>query len=332
MQRNRWGFATFLSAYWYLQYCVFLISALQVSWPAKLHKHILLLIGQCTIEYTQQPRSTTQNCCNPYQDGYITIVIDCIVRYQTDDFEIQWFRENTTGAVEDLGLGDPNQSQQNMQWYSRNNLFNKQYNPSYLGKYWCQVINTTADPDQPLMRSNVFTLLAPENYTQPTCVNQSTTIQTMNNITCADLPVHSEQTTLPAPTTTLSSYVSLEKSETVTTTGEYCLTYSINSTIAVELSQLPDSISTLVSQSLGHFDSTLSLPYLTMTAVVPTTSSSSVIPREAPMIILVSVVAVCAVVLLLIVCSSLIVILIVIHQRRRKKKKGQSYTTSEDTG
>ena len=33
----------------------------------------------------------------------------------------------------------------------------------------------------------------------------------MNNITCADLPVHSEQTTLPAPTTTLSSYVNLDK-------------------------------------------------------------------------------------------------------------------------
>ena len=163
-------------------------------------------------EYSQQPRSTTQNCCSPYQKGFIAIVIDCIVKYQTDEFEIRWFRENTTGAIEDLGLGDPNNLQGRMHWYSRyhdSDFFNQQYNPSYLGKYWCQVINTTADPDQPLMRSNVFTLLAPENYTQPTCINQSTTIQTMNNITCADLPVHSEQTTLPAPTTTLSSYVSV---------------------------------------------------------------------------------------------------------------------------
>ena len=46
-------------------------------------------------------------------------------------------------------------------------------------------INTTADPDQPLMRSNVFTLLAPEDYTQPTCFNQSTTILTVHNVTCA---------------------------------------------------------------------------------------------------------------------------------------------------
>ena len=164
--------------------------------------------GQCIFKYMWQPPSTTPNNCNPFdQNQRITISLDCIVRYQTDEFEIRWFRENTTGAVEDLGHGDPSESQINMHWWSRyhnNNFFNQQYNSSYLGKYWCQVINTTADPDQPLMRSNVFTLLAPDNYTQPTCVNQ-TTIQAVYNVTCADLPVCPEQTTLPAPTTTLSS-------------------------------------------------------------------------------------------------------------------------------
>ena len=189
---------------------------------------VLLLIGQCMFKYTRQPPSTTKNNCNPYQNNKIRIVIDCIVRNQSIyEFGIRWFRENTSGAVEDLGLGEPRlQDLGNTNWYSRyhNSDFEHQlYNPSYLGKYWCQVINTTADPDQPLMRSNVFTLLAPENYTQPTCVSQSTTVQTMDDETCADLPVHSEKTTLPAPTTTLSSYVSLERSETVITTGEYCL-------------------------------------------------------------------------------------------------------------
>ena len=171
----------------------------------------VLPTGQCMFEYQQQPVSTTIKDCNPYgQNGYITITLDCIVIYQTDEFEIRWFRENTTGAVEDLGLGYPNRSQENMRWYSRyheKDFFNQQYNSSYLGKYWCQVINTTAYPDQPLMRSNVFTLLAPENYTQPTCVNQSTSVQSVNNLTCADLS-YSEQTILPASTTTLSSYVS----------------------------------------------------------------------------------------------------------------------------
>ena len=132
------------------------------------------------------------------------------MRHRTNEFEIRWFRENTTGAVEDLGLGEPNGSLESMHWFSRyhnSDFINQQYNPSYLGKYWCQVINTTADPDQPLMRSNVFTLLAPENYTQPTCVSQNTTTQTMENITCADLPVHSEQTTLPAPRSEMQSTI-----------------------------------------------------------------------------------------------------------------------------
>ena len=164
-------------------------------------------------EYTQQPSSTTLSSCNPYHNvSIIFIALDCTVRNQTNELEIRWFRENTTGAVEDLGLGY-NEFQENMQLCSRFYYFyNQQYNLSYLGKYWCQVINTTADPDQPLMRSNVFTLLAPENYTQPTCVSQNTIVQTMENITCADLPVHSEQTTLPAPTTTPSSYVNSHKS------------------------------------------------------------------------------------------------------------------------
>ena len=59
-------------------------------------------------EYTQQPPSTTLNCCNPIdQNGFITIVLECYVMNQTNEFEIRWFRENTTGAVEDLGLGEP---------------------------------------------------------------------------------------------------------------------------------------------------------------------------------------------------------------------------------
>ena len=168
--------------------------------------------GQCLLEYVQQPPSTTLNCCNPIdKNGFITIVLECIVRHQINGFEIRWFRKNTTGAVENLGLGDRIGPQGNMHWFSLyhdSDFLNQQYNSSFLGKYWCQVINTTANPDQPLMRSNVFTLLAPENYTQPTCASQGNITQTMKPATCADLPVgpvHSEQTTLPAPTTTLRS-------------------------------------------------------------------------------------------------------------------------------
>ena len=91
----------------------------------------------------------------------------------TDNNEIRWYRENTTGGVEDLGQGDPDMAHiQGNVWLSRyhnTKLFNQQYNPGFAGKYWCQVINTTADPDQPIMRSNVFTLLPPDSYNTSTC-------------------------------------------------------------------------------------------------------------------------------------------------------------------
>ena len=107
----------------------------------------------------------------------------------TDEFEIKWFRGNTNGGVEDLGRGDPD-VRQGSDWVSRyhnTKLFNQQYNPSFAGKYWCQVINTTADPDQPLMRSNVFTLLPPDNYTGPHCSSPpiSTSSQVIDNVSCA---------------------------------------------------------------------------------------------------------------------------------------------------
>ena len=115
----------------------------------------------------------------------------------TDGYEIRWYRENTTGEVEDLGRGDPEVLQGN-DWLSRyhsTKLVNQQYNPSFAGKYWCQVINTTANPDQPLMRSNVFTLLPPGSYTATTC-SAPTAIQHISNVTCADLPVGFELNTL----------------------------------------------------------------------------------------------------------------------------------------
>ena len=94
----------------------------------------------------------------------------------SDQFMIKWFRENTTGLVEDLGLGDPVTplpgGNRFISEYHVKTFLNQPYSPSLLGKYWCQVINTTADPDQPLMKSNVFTLLAPGDYSEPTCISK----------------------------------------------------------------------------------------------------------------------------------------------------------------
>ena len=167
-----------------------------------------MVYTECRFEYRKQPPSCALlfngEDCTPYNmprtspDARIIISLECVVRRQSsinDSFEIRWFRENTTGIVEDLGQGDPDMAQGNADWVSRyhnTKLFNQQYNSSFVGKYWCQVINTTTDPDQPLMRSNVFTLLPPENYSASHC----SSVQVIDNITCADLPVHSEQNTV----------------------------------------------------------------------------------------------------------------------------------------
>ena len=44
------------------------------------------------------------------QGNIVRISLECTVRRQTginDSFEIRWYRENTSGEVEDLGQGDP---------------------------------------------------------------------------------------------------------------------------------------------------------------------------------------------------------------------------------
>ena len=105
-------------------------------------------------------------------------------------FEIRWFKKNNAKEVVDLGLGNVQEIRINMTLetksrYHNERFFNHAYNPSFLGKYWCQVINLTADRDQSLMRSNVFTLLPPDNYTGQSCAASQFT----NKTTCADLTI-----------------------------------------------------------------------------------------------------------------------------------------------
>ena len=130
-----------------------------------------LSAGECSIWYIRQPPSTTIQDCSPYDSfNAIQIRMECIIRIPKGTsimLEIRWFMENTTGFVVNLGNGsfENTRTLSNTKnvlvtsQYHDTNFYNQQYNPSFLGKYWCQVINATADPDQPLMRSNVFTLL-----------------------------------------------------------------------------------------------------------------------------------------------------------------------------
>ena len=255
---------------------------------------------ECSFEYRRQPPSTTLSDCNPYDNNdRIVIVLQCTVRRMdgiSTAFTIRWFRENTTGAVEDLGLGDIfQQGQDQISQYHSTVFRNQPYSPSLLGKYWCQVINTTADPDQPLMRSNVFTLLAPEDYSGPSCSGPQQVQQETNEI-CAD--------ELDNPQL-ITSLVLMTKILTVS--SYHTTTYSI-SPIPVE--QLTSS----------HYESTI---ITTITLALPTPADSPTITTALPTAPVTSVIVYVVsgvsggvlLVTILICCSGVILILV---KRRRK--------------
>ena len=154
------------------------------------------------------------------------------MRKQSEGFEIRWFRENMTGGVEELGRGSTETicGDSVSSRYHDRDLLDQQYSPSLLGKYWCQVINTTSDPDQPLMRSSVFTLLAPGDYNGTACP----TVQALANATCADLPSNSTQplasnSTQPLASISTQPLTSISKPALVThtTTAGNCITTTI---------------------------------------------------------------------------------------------------------
>ena len=179
-------------------------------------------------------------------------------------YSIRWFRENTTGAVKDLVLGDPffQQGNDRTSRYHDTAFTNQPYSPSLLGKYWCQVINTTADPCQPLMRSNVFTLLAPGDYSGPACSG----VQTVENIACADLPVHGQ---ISGSATIITSLIDITSHSTIIPT--------------ISLAHMPSVVTTPTQISAAQQN-----PFVVVIAVV------------GVVIVIISVVAVTAIVILFI--------------------------------
>ena len=93
----------------------------------------MFMIGQCGFEYRTQPPSSTVYDCNPYQDNIVRILLTCIVRRQisvTDEFEVRWFKQNTTGGVEDLGRGDLDEALGN-DWLSQHKAIQKAVQPQF---------------------------------------------------------------------------------------------------------------------------------------------------------------------------------------------------------
>ena len=238
----------------------------------------------------------------------------------TDEFEVRWFRENTAGAVEDLGLGDPDQIA-GMGWLSRyhNTAFrNQPYSPSLLGKYWCQVINTTADPDQPLMRSNVFTLLAPGDYSESLCTGTAQ-IQFIDNRTCADLPnSQSGQITSlvfqPVQTLLLQTSTTTLVVQTLTNSA---MKSSDNTLIFTPYS-------TTSQPNVTHATFTDGVNHMTTTPHPSPTESVALVISITPIIAGVS--AGVVLVLILIIFSTLVMILIVMKKKMVKHEKQQTHT------
>ena len=287
------------------------------SYVAVHHPAALIMTHtDCSFEFRRQPPSTTLNDCNPYNNNdRIDIVLQCTVRRMdgiSTAFMIRWFRENTTGAVEDLGLGDPDvqQGRDQTSRYHNTAFFNQPYSPSLLGKYWCQVINTTADPDQPLMRSNVFTLLAPGDYSGALC-SGAQQVQAEMNETCADELGNTQVITslvLLTKTPTMSSYHTTTYSISPIPAEQLTSSHyesTIVTTITLALPTAPDDSPTITpALPTAPDDST------TITPTLPTAPATSVI-----VYVVSGVSGGVLLVTILICCSGVILILV---KRRRK--------------
>ena len=238
----------------------------------------------------------------------------------TDEFEVRWFRENTTGAVEDLGLGDPNVQLSGMDWISRYHdtaFLNQAYSPSLLGKYWCQVINTTADPDQPLMRSNVFTLLAPGNYSGSRCTG---TVQ-VDNHTCADLPIDDP---LPVQTTSLVLSSAIQP-----TSSHDMQPVQLTTPLAPITTQLQTPAVAVSSYHTTHLLISPTPTELTPSTIAATTTTMTSLPAPATNVIISAAAGVSggALVLVAILCCCIVILIVV--KRRSRKTRGQATTAGQ---
>ena len=243
----------------------------------------------------------------------------------TDEFEVRWFRENTTGAVEDLGLGNPDRMVSSTDWFSRYHdtaFRNQPYSSSLLGKYWCQVINTTADPDQHLMKSNVFTLLAPGDYSGSPCADTAQ-LQVVDIETCADL-LNSQ----PGQTTPLV----FQPVQTITTLLQTSTTTSVVQTLTMKSSDntlIFTPYSTTSRTNVTHTKFTHEVDHMTTIHHPSPTKSVGLVMSITPIIAGVS--AGVVLVLILIIFSMLVIILIVMKRKKMMKHEKQQTHTGKNT-
>lgn len=145
-----------------------------------------LCTGRCKFEYIRQP--VTALSCNPFDSQYqpprVSLKLECEVRKNGGggggSFDIEWFRRNSTGIVENLIGATKVTSQSPLMKRSVFNFSNQTYTPSLVGEYWCQVTNTGSSTPQ--QQSNALTLLTLGSYR---CYNICSDAQSMSKMSCA---------------------------------------------------------------------------------------------------------------------------------------------------
>lgn len=127
-------------------------------------------------------------------------------------FDVHWFQRYINGTVVDHGRPDlvtDGPDMENVQFGGH--LINTQPSDDYLGEYWCQVVDTTAD----VQYLGVSDSIVIENYTFYGNAPRCTEIATENTNICADTAPVVVSSSTPLPTssssqTTISSTTSTQ--------------------------------------------------------------------------------------------------------------------------
>ena len=129
-------------------------------------------IGECFLFYTQQPSTTLKNCSSR-PERYFELRMACIIikseeGNESNSFDLSWYRRRSCdGVVQNLG---PDNSKQewgdgvriNLQGIA--NLNGAPFSEEMPGEYWCQATITNDSGQYLVTKSNVLTVLRPEDY------------------------------------------------------------------------------------------------------------------------------------------------------------------------
>ena len=233
--------------------------------------------GHCTdFQYTVQP--PTELPCNPFNGNKWKLRTMCTVQILSgsQSFDVHWFQRDKNGVVTDLGKPEFYTSGNNRkEVYYGLNLNDNDFTESMLGTYWCQVIDTSQQPNVYLGISNSFIILRPNEYDNGLSACLHTTTVSISETKCADdPPPPMTSTLLPSPTTlsTLVSIISTPLSSSIATATSLSLLSFIGSSLYLATSSIMDSPQ-LSSMFTTIIPSSSSTPIIEISSLISTTTT-----------------------------------------------------------